>query len=463
MSLFRTKNIEEMIADTRRAALHKTLGPVDLTFLGIGAIIGTGIFVLTGTGAVLAGPALTLSFVVAAIACALAALSYAEFASSIPVAGSIYTYSYAAIGELAAWLMGWVLALEYGLAVSAVSVGWSGYFQSLLSGFGITLPVGLTAAPGAVPGVHTWFNLPAFVIVMLVTLLLSRGVRQTARINNTMVAIKLAVVLLVLAVGVFHVKPSNWHPYMPMGWHGVFKASAIMFFAYIGFDAVSSASEEVKNPKRDLPIGIIASLLVCTALYIGVTAVLTGITPWQQFAGVAHPVSLSFQQIGATWVAGFIDLGAVIGMLTVLVVMGYGQTRLLFAMSRDGLLPPSLSRVHPRFKTPYLATWTTGIVFGLIGAMVPLNVLADLVNFGTLTAFTMVSLSVIVMRKTHPDLPRGFRCPGAPVVPGLAIVACLFLLAQLQAITWMAFGIWVVAGLAIYFGYSRHHSHLGKQ
>ncbi|MGI4857583.1 MAG: amino acid permease [Janthinobacterium lividum] len=463
MSLFRTKNIATMVADTRRAGLAKTLGPLDLTFLGVGAIIGTGIFVLTGTGAMLAGPALTLSFVVAAIACALAALSYAEFASSIPVTGSIYTYTYAVIGELVAWLMGWILALEYGLAVSAVSVGWSGYFQSFLSGFGVTLPTVLTAAPGALPGVTTWFNLPAFVIVMVVAALLAMGVRQTARINNIMVSIKLGVVLLVLAVGVFHVKPANWHPYMPMGWHGVFQAAAIMFFAYIGFDAVSTAAEEVKNPKRDLPIGIIASLVVCTLLYIGVTAVLTGITPWRQFAGVAHPVSLSFQQIGATWIAGFIDLGAVLGMLTVLLVMGYGQTRLLFAMSRDGLLPPALSRVHPRFRTPFNATWVVGIVFGLIGALVPLDVLAELVNFGTLTAFAMVSLSVIIMRRTHPDLPRGFRCPGSPVVPGLAIAACLFLLSQLQMATWLAFAIWVAIGLVVYFTYSRRHSHLAKQ
>lgn len=463
MNLFRTKSIDKMLAETQRAALHKTLGPLDLTFLGIGAIVGTGIFVLTGTGAMMAGPALSLSFVIAAVACALAALCYAEFSSSIPVAGSIYTYSYLVIGELAAWLMGWVLALEYGLAVSAVSAGWSGYFQSLIAGFGLHLPTALTAARGAIPGVSTWFNLPAFLIVMAVTFLLSRGVRQTVRINNVMVILKVGVVLLVLAVGVFHVKPANWHPYAPMGMHGVFKAAAIMFFAYIGFDAVSSASEEVKNPKRDLPIGIIASLAVCTVLYIGVTLVLTGITPWRQFEGVSNPVSFSFHQIGAEWIAGFIDVGAVLGMMTVLLVMGYGQSRLLFAMSRDGLLPPALSTVHPRHKTPYKATWAMGIVFGLIGALVPLNVLAELVNFGTLTAFAMVSLSVIIMRRTHPDLPRGFRCPGSPFVPGLAIVFCGFLMAQLQGITWIAFGVWLTVGLAVYFGYSRRHAHLGQK
>jgi APA family basic amino acid/polyamine antiporter len=451
-----------MIKTSGQGTLAKTLGPLDLMFLGVGAIVGTGIFVLTGTGATLAGPALTVSFVVAAIACALAALSYAEFSSSIPVAGSIYTYSYAVIGELAAWLMGWILALEYGLAVSAVSVGWSGYFQSLLSGFGIGLPAILSAAPGAIPGVTTWVNLPAFLIVMAVTVLLSLGVRETARTNNIMVVIKLAVISLILAVGVFHVKPANWQPYMPMGWSGVFQASAIVFFAYIGFDAVSSAAEEVKNPRRNLPIGILASLILCTTLYIGVTAVLTGITPWQEFAHVAHPVSYSFGQIGLHWVAGFIDLGAVVGMLTVLLVMSYGQTRLLFAMSRDGLLPAALSRVHPKYKTPFLATWLVGLIFGSLGAFLPLQALAELVNFGTLTAFAMVSLCVIIMRRTHPDLPRGFRCPGAPVVPALAIAACVFLISQLQHTTWIAFGVWVTLGLVVYFLYSRRHALLAR-
>ncbi|MCP3706850.1 amino acid permease [Paraburkholderia sp. CNPSo 3274] len=461
MSLFRKKNVEHMLqASAQGAGLKKALSALDLTFLGIGAIIGTGIFVLTGTGAVQAGPALMISFLIAAVACCFAALAYAEFASTIPVAGSIYTYSYATLGELAAWVIGWDLMLEYGLATSAVSVGWSGYLQSLLSGFGLTLPAALSAAPGAVPGVHTLFNLPAFLVMMAITALLSVGVRESTRINNIMVAIKVTVVLLVIGVGVFHVTPANWHPFMPNGWRGVFGAAAVMFFAFIGFDSVSSAAEEVKNPKRDLPIGIIASLAVCAVLYVAVAAVVTGIVPSQRFAHVGHPVSFALQAVGENWVAGFIDLGAVLGMLTVILVMSYGQTRIIYAMSRDGLLPAKLSKVHPRFATPFFTTWLVGIFFGLIGALVPLNVLAELINIGTLAAFSMVSIAVLVLRKTHPHLPRAFRCPGVPVLPILAVGSCLFLMINLQPLTWVAFLVWTGFGLIVYFGYSRRHSRL---
>ena len=458
MSLFRKKNVEQMIAGAERTSLKKALGALDLTLLGIGAIIGTGIFVLTGTGAVQAGPALMISFLIAALACAFAGLAYAEFASTIPVAGSIYTYSYATLGELVAWIIGWDLMLEYGLATSAVSVGWSGYLQSLLAGFGLELPVALTAAPGTVEGVVTWFNLPAFLVMMVITTLLSVGVRESTRINNAMVAIKVAVVIAVIAVGAFHVEPANWQPFMAHGWHGVFGAAAVMFFAFIGFDSVSSAAEEVKNPKRDLPIGIIASLAVCAVLYVAVAAVVTGIVPSERFAGVSHPVSYAMQIAGQKWVAGFIDLGAVLGMLTVILVMSYGQTRIIFAMSRDGLLPKALSDVHPRFATPFKTTWLVGLFFGIIGALVPLDVLAELINIGTLAAFSMVSIAVLIMRRTHPDLPRAFRCPGVPAVPILAIATCLFLMLNLQRITWVAFLAWLAIGMAVYFGYSRRHS-----
>ncbi|MBB1630585.1 amino acid permease [Cupriavidus sp. UME77] len=458
MSLFRTKNIEAMLAAARDDGLKKVLGPVDLILMGIGAIIGTGIFVLTGTGALTAGPALTVSFVIAALACGFAALCYAEFASAIPVSGSIYTYSYATLGEIVAWMIGWDLLLEYGLATSAVSVGWSGYFQSLMAGFGFHLPVMLTAAPGAVPGVQTLFNLPAAVIMLLITWVVSYGVRESARLNNVMVAIKIAVVLLFIGVGVWHVKPANWHPFAPFGLDGVFNAAALVFFAFIGFDAVTSAAEEVRNPRRDLPIGIIGSLAVCTVLYVTVAAIMTGIVPFAKFAGIDHPVSLALQYAGENWVAGFVDLGAILGMTTVILVMTFGQTRIIFAMSRDGLLPQRLSKVHPVHATPFFATWTVGIVFAFIAAFVPLNVLAELINIGTLSAFTLISVAVLVLRKTRPDLPRAFRCPGVPVVPLLSVGFCLFLMAHLQALTWVAFLAWLAIGLAIYFLYARRNA-----
>ncbi|MGO4331559.1 amino acid permease [Cupriavidus sp. 2TAF22] len=458
MSLFRTKNIEAMLAAARDDGLKKVLGPVDLIMMGIGAIIGTGIFVLTGTGALTAGPALTVSFVIAALACGFAALCYAEFASAIPVSGSIYTYSYATLGEIVAWMIGWDLLLEYGLATSAVSVGWSGYFQSLMGGFGIHLPAALSAAPGAVPGVETLFNLPAAVIMLAITWVVSYGVRESARLNNVMVAIKIAVVLLFIAVGVWHVKPANWHPFAPFGLDGIFNAAALVFFAFIGFDAVTSAAEEVRNPRRDLPIGIIGSLAVCTVLYVTVAAIMTGIVPFAKFAGVDHPVSLALQYAGQNWVAGFVDLGAILGMTTVILVMTFGQTRIIFAMSRDGLLPERLSRVHPVHATPFFATWTVGIVFAAIAAFVPLNVLAELINIGTLSAFTLISVAVLVLRKTRPELPRAFRCPGVPVVPLLSVGFCLFLMAHLQALTWIAFLAWLVLGLAIYFLYARRNA-----
>ncbi|HEX7986056.1 MAG TPA: amino acid permease [Duganella sp.] len=463
MSLFRTKNLDDMIANARKpGGLAKVLGPFDLILMGIGAIVGTGIFVLTGTGAVTAGPALTLSFIVAAVACGFAALCYAEFASTVPVAGSIYTYTYATLGELAAWMIGWDLLLEYGLATSAVSVGWSGYFQSLIAGFGIKLPTVLTAAPGAVPGVTTWINLPALCIMLVLTAMLSWGVRESARLNNIMVAIKVGVVLLFIAVGSRHVQPANWQPFMPYGYNGMLSAAALVFFAFIGFDAVTSAAEEVKRPERDLPIGIIGSLAACTFLYVIVSAIMTGIVPYQQFLGVDHPVTLALQHAGENWVAAFVDLGAILGMTTVILVMAYGQTRVIYAMSRDGLLPKRLSTVHPRFHTPFFATWLVGIVFGLIAAVVPLNILTELINIGTLAAFSLVAIAVVILRKKRPDLKRAFRCPGVPVIPALAVIFCVMLMTYLSWHTWVAFVIWMVIGLAIYFGYAHKNSVMQK-
>ena len=459
VSIFRTKNLDDMVAASRRpGGLAKVLGPFDLILMGIGAIVGTGIFVLTGTGALTAGPALTISFIIAAVACGFAALCYAEFASSVPVAGSIYTYSYATLGEIVAWMIGWDLLLEYGLATSAVSVGWSGYLQSLLASVGFRLPVELTAAPGAVPGVHTWFNLPALLIMLVLTAMLSLGVRESARVNNVMVAIKIGVVLLFIAVGVGHVEPTNWQPYAPFGMNGIMSAAALVFFAFIGFDAVTSAAEEVRRPERDLPIGIIGSLAACAVLYVVVSAIMTGIVPYQKFLGVDHPVTLALEYAGENWVARFVNLGAILGMTTVILVMAYGQTRILFAMSRDGLLPKKLSEVHPKYQTPFFATWMVGLIFGGIAALVPLNVLTELINIGTLAAFCLVSVAVIVLRKKRPDLPRAFRCPGVPYIPAIAVILCLALMSFLAWFTWIAFGVWLVIGLVVYFGYARSRS-----
>ncbi|WP_026677596.1 amino acid permease [Fictibacillus gelatini] len=463
--LLRKKTISDLLKTAEKGqGLKKELGTFDLTLLGIGAIIGTGIFVLTGTGALTAGPALIISFVIAGLACLFSALSYAEFASTVPVSGSVYTYTYATLGELVAWIIGWDLILEYLLAVSTVSVGWSGYFQSLLKGFGIELPKALTAAPGALPGATTYFNLPAFLIVFIITILLSLGVKQSKRVNNVMVIIKVAVVLLFIAVAVGYVKPEHWQPFMPFGFNGVFSAAALVFFAFIGFDAISSAAEETRNPNKDLPKGILLSLFICTLLYVIVTAIMTGIVPFEQFKGnTDHPISLVLQIAGQNWVAGVIDVGAILGMTTVMLVMLYGQTRVSFAMSRDGLMPRMFSKIHPKFRTPYKATWFFGLIAGLLGGFIPLNELAELVNIGTLSAFILISFSVIVLRKTQPDLKRSFRCPAVPLIPILSILFCGFLISQLAPATWLRFIIWLTIGFIVYFAYSRKHARLNVE
>ena len=461
MSLFRKKSMEELLNASSKQQLIRVLGAMDLTMLGIGAVIGTGIFVLTGVAAAQhAGPALILSFVIAGLACVFAALCYAEFASTVPVAGSVYSYSYFTLGEIVAWLIGWDLVLEYGLAVSAVAVGWSGYFQNLIGGFGIHLPVALSGAPGSAPGAV--FNLPSFLIILVITWLLSKGIRESAKVNNIMVFIKVAVVLVFIAVGVWYVKPANWSPFMPFGFDGVMTGAATIFFAYLGFDAVSTAAEEVKNPKKDLPIGIIGSLTICTILYIAVSAILTGIVPYAQL-DVAAPVAFAMNYIGQDWFAGLISLGAICGITTVLLVMAYGQIRLFFAMSRDGLIPSLFSKVHPKYKTPYTSTWLTGLGCATVSALVPLGTLAHLVNIGTLSAFVLVSVAVLVLRKTHPQIHRAFTCPGVPLIPILAILFCGYLMISLPLITWKMFFVWMVIGVVVYLLYGKGHSKLATK
>ncbi|WP_019240740.1 MULTISPECIES: amino acid permease [Bacillus] len=463
-SLFRTKSIESMLQSaSSNSSLKRELGSWDLTFLGIGAVIGTGIFVLTGKGALMAGPGLSISFVIAALACLFSALSYAEFASTVPISGSVYTYTYATLGELFAWIIGWDLILEYLLAVSAVSVGWSGYFQSFLSGIGLQLPIELTAAPGTIEGTTTYFNLPAVLIVLAITFLLSMGIKESKRVNNILVILKVSIVLLFVIVSMFYVKPENWVPFLPFGFEGVFQAAALVFFAFVGFDAVASAAEETKNPGKDIPRGIISALAICGVLYVVVTLVMAGVVPFPQFEqAIDRPVALVLQMADQNWIAGIISVGAVLGMTTVMLVLLYGQTRIMYSMSRDGLIPKAFSKVHKKHQTPYVGTWIFGILAAFLGGFISLDNLAELVNIGTLSAFVLISVAVIVMRKTKPNLKRAFKCPWVPVIPILAILFCGFLMLQLPQGTWIRFIIWLAIGFVIYFSYSRKHSKLNE-
>ncbi|KQY94636.1 amino acid permease [Paenibacillus sp. Root52] len=458
-SLFRKKPIA--VSGEERSALKRVLGPLDLMTLGVGAIIGTGIFVLTGVAAAkYAGPGLVLSFLLAGLICAFAALCYSEFASSVPASGSAYTYSYTAFGEVIAWILGWDLILEYGFASAAVASGWSGYFQSLLSGFGLHLPHELTSAFS--PEKSTYFDITAAVITLIITFLLTRGVKEAARANGIMVALKIIVVLIFIGVGVFYVQPDNWQPFLPFGISGVTAGAATVFFAYIGFDAVSTAAEEVKMPQRNLPIGIIGSLAICTVLYIVVSLILTGIVPYHML-NVSDPVAFAFEFVNLHGLSWIVALGAITGITTVLLVMMYGQTRLLYSMSRDGLLSPVFSKVSGKSQTPALGSWVAGIVVALFSGFISLGHLAELTNIGTLFAFAVVSLGVIVLRKNNPDLKRGFRVPFVPWIPILSAIGCVYLMTRLAMLTWITFFIWLLIGLAIYFLYGRHHSHLNSK
>jgi len=456
--LWRTKSVQAALNE-ETSGLHRALSGLDLTLLGIGAVIGAGIFVLTGVAAATrAGPGLTLSFMVAGTACLLAALVYAELASSVPLAGSAYTYSYLTMGELAAWIIGWDLILEYSVASAAVAIGWSGYLNRLLEGIGLSLPDMLRLAPHE----GGLINLPAFAIILVMSWVLAIGVQQSSRVNNLVVGMKLVIIAIFIITALPHVDTANWHPYLPFGWKGVMAGAGLIFFAYIGFDAVSTAAEEARNPQRDLPRGIIGSLVICTLIYIMVAAILTGAVPYREL-NVSDPVAFALTHMGERVAAGLISVGAIAGLTSVLLVLMYGQSRVFFAMSRDGLLPPVFSHVHPQYRTPMRVIMVTGSLIALIAGFLPIEAVAELVNVGTLAAFILVSIGVIILRRTQPDLHRPFRTPLVPLTPILAIVACGYLIASLDAVTLWRFVIWMALGFILYFGYARRHSMLARQ
>jgi APA family basic amino acid/polyamine antiporter len=493
MNLWATKSISVLraqAAETGEHSLKRTLGPLNLTTLGIGAIIGAGIFVLTGQAAALhAGPAVPVSMILVGIACAFAGLCYAEMASAVPVAGSAYTYSYATMGEFIAWIIGWDLVLEYAAGAATVGVGWSGHFVSLLGQLGIHLPATLTNAPtawctagnvqaGLAGCAHTGLNLtgaiinaPAVFVVVLMSTILVIGIKESATVNNFIVILKVSIILLIVFVGLGHINTANWKPFIPAntgewgtyGVSGVLRGAGLVFFAYIGFDAVSTAAQEARNPQRDMPIGILGSLAICTLLYVVVSAVLVGMVPYADL-NVAAPMALAMERIGAPeWVRLMVDVGAVLGLGSVILVMLLGQSRVFYSMSRDGLLGKWAASVHPRFRTPYLSTIFTGIAVGLATGILPLQLLGQLVNIGTLLAFVLVSLGVLVLRRSRPDLDRPFRTPWVPFVPVMAIVCCAGLMLTLPEDTWLRLLVWLLIGFVIYFGYGRKHSTLQKE
>ena len=504
--LFRRKSLDHLVGETTdpRHQLRRALGPVQLTLLGVGAIVGAGIFSTAGTAAagggehIGAGPALVISFLIVAVACGFAALCYSEFAAMVPVSGSAYTYAYATFGELAAWLIGWDLILEYAISNAAVAVSWSAYFQALLANFQIHVPAWLgtdlrsaiqaagqvaaaqsahvdlaTLDPGVLRnaealrlaphllGLPIVFNLPAFSIVAIVTWIVLIGIRETAHFNTALVLVKLGIIGFFLVLGAMHVQPENWAPFAPNGLKGISSAAAIIFFAYIGFDAVSTAAEETRNPQRDMPIGILASLAICTVLYVAVAAVLTGMAPWHKL-GNAEPLAYVFSAIGMNWTASIIAFGAVIATTSALVPFQAGQPRIFFSMARDGLLPGWAAKVHPRFRTPHVTIVITGILVAVCSSVANIGELVELTNIGTLFAFALVAAGVIILRHIDPDRPRPFRTPLVPWVPLAAIACCLYLMFELPFKTWLRFFGWMAVGLLWYILYGFRSSRLGR-
>jgi len=460
-------------ADSKHNELKRHLGPVNLTLLGVGCVIGAGIFVLTGTAAALhAGPAVALSFIVSAFGCLLAGLCYAEFASMIPVSGSAYTYGYATMGEFVAWIIGWDLILEYLFGSATVAVGWSGYVTSLLQDFGLQLPASICQSPFVfdASGWHTTgaiVNFPAVFVVALMTTLLVIGIKESAKFNNIIVLIKVVVILLFVGFGIAHINVHNWTPFVPAntgiwgqyGWSGILTGAGVVFFAYIGFDAVSTTAQEAINPKRDMPIGILTSLVICTILYIAVSLTLTGIVNYKDL-NVPAPIALAIDTAGASliWLRPIIKVGAIAGLSSVVLVLLLGQSRVFFSMASDGLLWKSFAKVHPRFKTPYITTIVTGCFAALFAGLFPIGLLGELVSIGTLLAFVIVSVGIIILRKTEPDAPRSFRTPWVPVIPILGALVCFAQMASLPRDTWVRLFVWMAIGFVIYFTYSRKHS-----
>ncbi|HZT72743.1 MAG TPA: amino acid permease [Terriglobales bacterium] len=498
--LFAKKDLRVLLTETEgeTAGLRRALGPINLITLGIGAIIGTGIFVLTGpVAASNAGPAIVISFVIAAIACAFAGLCYAEFASVIPIAGSAYSYGYTTLGEIVAWIIGWALILEYAFGAATVAVGWSGYINSFLQDFNIHIPPAFSAAPGteivfyqnrwerlsslhhvaanvlaALPHVNARFDLPAFIGIVLVTIILVIGIRESANVNSAIVVVKVAVLLVFIGLGIIFLSRThwtlatlNWHPFIPpntghfgeFGWSGILRGAGIIFFAYIGFDAVSTAAQEAKNPGRDMPIGILGSLVICTILYILVALVLTGLVSYTNL-NVPDPVALGVDKTGVAWGSFLVKIGAIGGLSSTMLVMLLGQSRIFFTMSHDGLLWKWASKVHPRFRTPYLSSIVIGVAVALLAASLPITTLDELTSIGTLFAFAIVSAGVWIMRVREPNLHRPFRTPWVPFVPIMGVLVSVLLMASLHGLTWKVFVAWLALGLIIYFTYSRKHS-----
>ncbi len=476
--IFTTKPVELLQREAEDGeGLRRALGPFELAALGIGAIIGAGIFVLTGHAAAQhAGPAIVLSFILSGVACAFAGLCYAEMASMIPIAGSAYTYAYATLGEFFAWVIGWDLILEYLFGAVTVAIGWSGYVVSFLRDFGITFPPTLSAAPGKTiqladgTQVMALFNLPAALVIFAITALLIIGVKESAFVNNIIVIVKISILTLFIVAGVGYVHTSNWSPFIPpntgsfgeFGVSGILRGAGVIFFAYIGFDAVSTAAQEARSPQRDMPIGILGSLGICTILYIIVALVLTGIVPYPRL-NVPDPVAVGVDATGMLWLAPIVKVGAIGGLSSVILVMLLSQPRIFWSMSRDGLLPQFFAQVHPRFRTPHITITVTGFVAAFLAGVLPIDIVGELVSIGTLLAFVIVCAGVIVLRRTQPEAHRPFRCPGVPAVPILGILTCFSQMVSLPLDTWIRLVVWMAIGMAIYFAYSRHHSRLQQE